>query len=50
MTDFDFHIVFHSIPFLAQGMGLTLVLTVAAIGGGLVLGTLLALARLANRR
>ena len=47
MQDFDYHIVFHSIPFLAQGMGLTLLLTVAAIGGGLVLGTLLALARLA---
>ncbi len=44
--EFDYHIVFHSIPFLATGMGLTLVLTVLSIGGGLVLGTLLALARL----
>ena len=44
---FDFHIVFHSIPFLAKGMGLTLLLTVLGIAGGLVFGTVLALARLA---
>jgi glutamate/aspartate transport system permease protein len=43
---FDFHIVFHSIPFLAKGMILTLELTVLGIVGGLVFGTLLALARL----
>ena len=40
---FDYHIVFHSIPFLGKGMVLTLVLTVLGIGGGLVFGTLLAL-------
>ena len=45
---FDYHIVFHSIPFLAKGMVLTLVLTVLGIGGGLVFGTLLALMRLSN--
>ena len=45
---FDYHIVFHSIPFLAKGMGLTLVLTVLGIGGGLVFGTLLALMRLSD--
>jgi len=33
--------------FLIEGMKLTLILTLIAIGGGLVLGTLLALARLA---
>ena len=44
---FDFHIIFHSIPFLAKGMGLTLLLTVLGIAGGLVFGTVLALARLA---
>ena len=44
---FDYHIIFHSIPFLAKGMGLTLLLTVLGIAGGLVFGTLLALARLA---
>jgi glutamate/aspartate transport system permease protein len=49
-TGFDYHIIFHSIPFLAKGMGLTLILTVAAIIGGLLLGTLLALARLAPNR
>ncbi len=43
---FDIHIVFHSIPYLAEGMLLTLELTVYGIGGGLLLGTLLALARL----
>ena len=43
---FDFHIVFHSIPFLAKGMILTLELTVLGIVGGLLFGTLLALARL----
>ena len=47
-SGFDFHIVFHSIPFLAKGMGLTLVLTVLGIAGGLVFGTLLALMRLSN--
>ena len=50
MENFDYHIVFHSIPFLAKGMVLTLVLTVLSIGGGLVLGTLLALARLGKIR
>ncbi len=50
MEDFDYHVVFHSIPFLAQGMVLTLLLTVFAISGGLLLGTLLALARLAPFR
>ncbi len=50
MEGFDYHVVFHSIPFLATGMGLTLILTVLSIGGGLVLGTGLALARLGNIR
>ena len=45
---FDYHIVFHSIPFLAKGMGLTLVLTFLGIAGGLVFGTVLALMRLSN--
>ena len=47
-SGFDYHIIFHSIPFLAKGMGLTLVLTVLGIGGGLLFGTLLALMRLSN--
>ena len=47
---FDTHIIFHSIPFLAKGMLLTLELTVLGIGGGLVFGTLLALCRLGKFR
>ena len=47
-SGFDFHIVFHSIPFLAKGMVLTLLLTFLGIAGGLVFGTLLALMRLSN--
>ncbi len=47
-SGFDYHIVFHSIPFLAKGMGLTLVLTFLGIAGGLVFGTMLALMRLSN--
>ena len=43
---FDFQIVYDSIPFLAKGMLLTLELTLLGIVGGLVFGTLLALARL----
>ena len=44
---FDTQVVIDSIPFLFQGMQVTLLLTVAAILGGILLGTLLALARLA---
>ncbi len=47
---FDFHFVFHSIPFLAKGMWLTLELTFLGIVGGLLFGTLLALARLGKYR
>ncbi|MDJ0611234.1 MAG: amino acid ABC transporter permease [Kiloniellales bacterium] len=46
MSDFDFGIIVKSIPFLLEGMGLTLLLTVFAIIGGLLLGTILALCRL----
>jgi glutamate/aspartate transport system permease protein len=45
--DFDTGVIFNNLHFLAEGMQTTLILTVIAIGGGLVLGTLLALARLA---
>lgn len=45
-SGFDFDIVFQSIPFLATGMWLTLKLTALGILGGLLFGTLLALARL----
>ncbi len=45
--DFDYKVVVDSVPFLLQGMQVTLLLTVVAILGGILLGTLLALARLA---
>ncbi len=45
--EFDTGVIFDNLHFLIEGMQLTLILTVIAIGGGLVLGTLLALARLA---
>jgi len=47
---FDFDIIFRSIPFLAKGMWLTLLLTVFGMAGGLLLGTLLALCRLSPFR
>lgn len=43
---FDFKVIFDNIGFLAEGMQTTFLLTIVAILGGLVLGTLLALARL----
>jgi glutamate/aspartate transport system permease protein len=46
--DFDFQVVINSIPFLWDGMLLTFLLTLLAITGGLILGTLLALARLSH--
>lgn len=44
---FDFSVVFDNWHFLLEGMQTTLLLTLIAIFGGLLLGTLLALARLA---
>jgi len=45
--EFDTGVISDNLHFLIEGMQTTLILTVIAIGGGLVLGTLLALARLA---
>ena len=45
--EFDTGVIFDNLHFLIEGMQTTLILTLIAIGGGLVLGTLLALARLA---
>jgi len=45
--EFDTGVIFDNLHFLIEGMQTTLILTVIAIGGGLILGTLLALARLA---
>ena len=44
--DFDIKVVLDNVHFLIEGMQTTLLLTVVAIIGGLLLGTLLALARL----
>ncbi len=45
-SNFDFDVLINNAPFLWNGMLLTLVLTVLAVGGGLALGLLLAIARL----
>ena len=44
--DFDFSVLGDSLPFLWTGLQFTLKLTIVAMVGGIVLGTLLALARL----
>ncbi len=44
----DFSQIIPALPGLADGMALTLKLLVMAVGGGVVLGTLLALARLSD--
>jgi glutamate/aspartate transport system permease protein len=46
MSDFDFGVILRALPFLWTGMQLTLLLTVLATVGGIVLGTVLAIARL----
>lgn len=48
MGDFDFSVIINSLPFLWEGLQLSLWLTFLAIIGGIVLGTLLALARLSG--
>ncbi|MCR9238507.1 MAG: ABC transporter permease subunit [Alphaproteobacteria bacterium] len=48
MDDFDFGVIIQSLPFLWEGLQLSLWLTFLAIVGGIALGTLLALARLSG--
>jgi glutamate/aspartate transport system permease protein len=48
MSDFDFDVVVRSLPYLWKGMQYTLTLTLVAMSGGIVLGTLLAMARLSS--
>lgn len=50
MGDFDFDVIFNSLPLLLNGMKVTLLLTVTAILGGIFGGTLLALCRLSPYR
>ncbi len=48
MGVFDFSVIFDNLPFLLKGMQTTLLLTAVAMFGGIVLGTLLALARMSS--
>jgi glutamate/aspartate transport system permease protein len=48
MSEFDFNVILDNLPFLWEGLQLSLLLTVLAILGGIVLGTLLALMRLSG--
>ena len=48
MGDFDYGVIFNNIPFLWKGLIVTLKLTFISIVGGIVLGTLLALIRVAK--
>jgi len=47
-TGFDFDVIQRSLPYLGQGMLFSLGLTLLAMAGGIVLGTLLALMRLSG--
>lgn len=50
MGNFDFGVIIDAVPLLVDGMQVTLLLTLAAIVGGIVGGTLLALCRLSPYR
>ena len=47
-SGFDFDVIHRALPYMGQGMVFSLGLTVAAMVGGIVLGTLLALMRLSS--
>jgi len=48
MSNFDFSIIIDNLPFLWEGLQLSLLLTFLAIIGGIVIGTLIALMRLSG--
>jgi len=48
MFDFDFGVILNNLPFLWQGLQLSLTLTGLAVIGGIVFGTILALMRLSG--
>jgi glutamate/aspartate transport system permease protein len=50
MNDFDFSVIGASLPFIRDGLLFSLKLTLIAMTGGIVLGTLLAMARLSSIR
>jgi glutamate/aspartate transport system permease protein len=47
---FDLDVIVSALPFLAEGLGLSLLLTLLAAGGGIVLAVFLALMRLSGYR
>lgn len=50
MGDFDLGVIIRALPFLAEGMALSLLLTALAAAGGIVLAVFLALMRLSGNR
>ncbi len=48
LGNFDFQVIINSLPFLWQGLQLSLLLTFLALIGGIIFGTLLALMRLSG--
>ena len=48
MDDFDFLVIWNNTPLLLKGLQVTFLLTFLASVGGIILGTLLALVRIAN--
>lgn len=48
MENFDYQIIWENLPFLWEGMQVTFLLTGLAVVGGIVLGTFLALVRIAR--
>ncbi len=50
MSSFDWGVIIRALPFLWEGMKVSLMLTAAGIAGGLVFGTALAIIRLSSLR
>ena len=50
MNDFDYSVIGASLPFIRDGLLFSLKLTLIAMTGGIILGTLLAMARLSSIR
>jgi len=48
MTDFDYGIIWNNLPFLLEGLQVTFLLTILSVVGGIILGTVLALVRIAK--
>ena len=48
MSDFDFNVIIDNLPFILKGLKVTFLLTFLAVIGGIVLGTILALIRIAK--